>query len=307
MSSFEGMRSRTSGAARGWRFARYLPLYLAGIVAGAGIGLGLTLLAGGDETPVVTRTASPSLQVIGAPAFDAPTIVWPTAFPVELAIPSTAAIQVPAAVPDAAPLAEPEAAPILQSAPVAAPSSPGAPAPAPAANPPATANPPSAIKPIEQPAPAPPAPAPVETSNFYLPGVAGGGASNLEQRLLDGINAQRAANGLGAYTYDSSLSKVARTRSQQMADQGYFGHVDPHGYSMYTELLQRFGIGYAWAGENLALNNYGAGESPERAIVSLMKSPTHAANILASDFYRVGIGEVTTADGRHIYAMIFVG
>jgi uncharacterized protein YkwD len=125
--------------------------------------------------------------------------------------------------------------------------------------------------------------------------------------LLDGINAQRAANGLAPYAYDASLTRVARTRSQQMADQGYFGHVDPYGYSMYTELLRRFGIGYAWAGENLALNNYGVGESPERAIISLMKSPTHAANILAGDFYRIGIGEVTTADGRHIYAMIFVG
>jgi uncharacterized protein YkwD len=92
-----------------------------------------------------------------------------------------------------------------------------------------------------------------------------------------------------------------------MADQGYFGHVDPYGYSMYTELLQKFGYRYAWAGENLALNNYNVSESPERAIISLMKSPTHAANILGSAFSRIGIGEVTTADGRHIYAMIFLG
>ena len=48
-------------------------------------------------------------------------------------------------------------------------------------------------------------------------------------------------------------------------------------------------------------------ESPERAVVSLMNSPSHRANILDTDFYRVGIGEFTTADGRHFYAMIFLG
>ncbi|MGH2608500.1 MAG: CAP domain-containing protein, partial [Tepidiformaceae bacterium] len=143
--------------------------------------------------------------------------------------------------------------------------------------------------------------------NFYLPEVSAGPITGLEQRLLDGINAQRASAGLGPYVLDAGLSKIARIRSQQMADQGYFAHVDPYGYSMYTELIQKFGFRYAWAGENLALNNYNVSDSPERAIISLMKSPTHAANILAGDFSRIGVGEVTTADGRHIYAMIFLG
>jgi uncharacterized protein YkwD len=155
--------------------------------------------------------------------------------------------------------------------------------------------------------PAPPPPAPAEKPSFYLPSVSGGPATDLESRLLAGINTERANAGLAGYAYDTEITKLARMRAQQMADQGYFGHVDPYGYSMYTELLQRFGFRYAWAGENLAMNNYSVGESPERAVVSLMKSPTHAANILASDFYRIGIGEVTTADGRHIYAMIFLG
>ena len=76
---------------------------------------------------------------------------------------------------------------------------------------------------------------------------------------------------------------------------------------MYVELLAHFGYtSYAWAGENLALNNYGVGESPERAVAALMKSPTHKANILAGDFFRIGVGELTTADGRHFYAMIFL-
>jgi uncharacterized protein YkwD len=38
-----------------------------------------------------------------------------------------------------------------------------------------------------------------------------------------------------------------------------------------------------------------------------MNSPTHRANILANDFFRIGIGEVTDAKGRHFFTMIFLG
>ena len=127
----------------------------------------------------------------------------------------------------------------------------------------------------------------------------------MESRLLAGINAERSAAGLAPYTSDGSLITVARTRSQQMVDQGYFGHADANGQYMYTALLDYYGIGYAWAGENLAMNNYGAAESPDRALISLMNSPTHRANILAGDFTRIGIGVVLHSDGRWFYSMIF--
>lgn len=182
-----------------------------------------------------------------------------------------------------------------------------APEPAPIA-PPAPVAPPA--PPVQEAAPPPPAPAPtgVEAKpNFYLPAVSAGGMTDLESRLLSGINAERAAAGLAPYTHVGGLATVARTRSQQMADQGYFGHRDPYGYSMYVELLSHFGFGsYAWAGENLAMNNYGDHESAERAVISLMNSPTHKANILASEFSRVGIGVVHHPDGRKIYTMIFL-
>lgn len=299
MTSFEGMQTGTTGSLRGWRFARYLPLYLAGIAAGSAIGIGLTFIVQAKESPTIAP-ATVAAEIVAPAQVETPAITLAATFTLELPTAFTDNFDLPVAAPEVAPAAEAVLeTPVALSAP-SVPSAPSAPA---------AANPPAASQPVEQPQPAPPAPAPapVETSNFYLPAVAGGGATNLESRLLEGINAQRAANGLAPYTYDASLSKVARTRSQQMADQGYFGHVDPYGYSMYTELLQRFGIGYSWAGENLALNNYSVSESPEKAMISLMKSPTHAANILAGDFYRVGIGEVTTSDGRHIYAMIFVG
>ena len=63
----------------------------------------------------------------------------------------------------------------------------------------------------------------------------------MELRLFDLLNAERAAAGLAPYVLDSGLTRVARTRSQQLIDQNYFAHTDPYGYSMYVELLAHFG------------------------------------------------------------------
>jgi uncharacterized protein YkwD len=302
MAAFELGRIGTVGdVAREWRVGRYVPLYLAGIVGGIGIGLGMTLWqssepavqphaapaaivqpvhAAEDVLPVVSETATaPDVQMNFTPML-----------PVEFTriFDGTGAQAQAAQAAPAAPAAPVKA--VANTAPVA-PAKPAAAAPAAPAAPAAAAAPAAPAKP-----------------NFYVPAVSAAGPSNLEQRLFDGINAERAKAGLPLYTYDAGLTKIARTRSQQMVDQNYFAHTDPAGYSMYVELLAYFGYTtYNWAGENLALNNYGLTETSERAVVALMNSPTHRANLLAGDFFRVGIGEVMTADGRHIFSMIFLG
>ncbi|MBI5947955.1 MAG: hypothetical protein HY875_07445 [Chloroflexi bacterium] len=285
-------------AVRELRPSRHLPLYLAGIAAGAAIGLGLTFNAGSGRETVPVTAAPPVYQAPARPAAaaEAPASISlnvPATIPADLdQLFAAAALPAPAA-PNAVPAAPAAAQPVSNTQPAPA----SAPASAPATQP--------APQPAAQPAAQPEAPA--AKSNFYLPSVSSGPATALESGLLAGLNAERVNAGLAPLAYDSGLTIVARTRSQQLVDQNYFAHVDPYGYSMYTELLARFGYGYAWAGENLALNNFDASESAQRAVIALMKSPSHRANILATDFSRVGIGEVTTADGRHYYTMIFLG
>lgn len=302
MAVFEQARLRDlAGAARGWKAGRFAPLYAAGLLAGAAAGLGLTLLFDepeGFQPATVRPVQSTALEAAGpldaavAPAIEVPT--WfipnydPGAEPPMPAVTPVPVIEAPAVV-------EPVAEPVV---PVAE-----APAAAPAAQPVATPAPPvvetRAIEPVA------PAPAPARP-NFYIPAAVGGNAA-LEQEMVAAVNVRRAEAGLAPFVFDAGLTEVARIRSQQMVDQGYFGHVDPYGYSMYWELLRHFDYSYAWAGENLAVNNYGVGETVERAVDMLMNSPTHRDNILAGDFYRVGIGEVTSADGRHFFTMIFLG
>jgi len=294
MAVFEQERLRTlAGAAREWRGSRFLPLYAAGIIAGVGIGVGLTFVFDGQSqaaAPVVTQPPAAAALTFG----DAPTMPfgWERG---PLQIPDEVDVVIP--LPDAVPAAT-ETAPIAPAV-VDAPAAPVAQQPA--ASAPAAA---PQSQPIEAPAPPPPAPEPV--SNFYVPSSVGGNAA-AESRLLAGINAERAAAGLPAYVLDSGLTNIARIRSQQLIDQGYFAHIDPYGYKMYAELLRYFGYSFNWAGENLAMNNHGMDVSPEVALDGLMNSPTHRANVLAPDFYRIGVGEVTAPDGRNFYTMVFVG
>lgn len=313
MAGFEGTRvSPFADAIREWRLGRFAPLYAAGIAAGIGVGVAFATLPLGDakvedHRSVISRPVVGEAPVVVLPEVPASTLKLPSlpveldriheAFAWDLVVAAPAAEQLPAEAPAVEPIV-PTAAPVANQ-PLAQ-----APKPVPAVQP-APAQP----APVAPPAPVAEAaaPAPVSRPNFYVPEVSGGGATTLELNLLALINAERANAGLAPYRLEGGLTKIARTRSQQLIDQNYFAHRDPYGYSMYVELLAYFGYNsYAWAGENLAMNNWPAETSASEAMRGLMNSPTHRANILAGDFSRIGVGEVTVADGRHFFTMIFL-
>ncbi len=271
-----------------------LSLVFAGLAALAGIALAMRLTVEGGvlstrPLPEVTLEI-PSVAPVTAPGEGGPSLV-------EL-VPSPPATAQPPLVRLAA--SEPAAPPelVVPSATVGAPAAtpperPVAPAPSVPANP-------APVAAVTLPPP--------ERTSFYLPAVPAGPITGLEKRLLDALNAERANAGLPPLVYDAGLSRIARIRTHQLLDQAYFDHVDPYGYTMYTELLNRFGYGsFSWAGENLALNNALPIDSPERAVASLMRSPSHRDNILFTGFARVGVGELATPDGRHYYVIIFYG
>ena len=106
----------------------------------------------------------------------------------------------------------------------------------------------------------------------------------LEARMLDLVNAERAAAGLGPLAPDPELTEVARRHSQDMFARGYFSHVTPEGRSPFDR-MRSSGVTYLTAGENLAL-----APTLQIAHTGLMNSPGHRANILRPEFGRVGIG-----------------
>lgn len=107
---------------------------------------------------------------------------------------------------------------------------------------------------------------------------------DLEQRMLELVNQERAAVGLRPLAPDPELTEVARQHSTDMFARGYFAHDTPEGLSPFDR-MRAANIHFLTAGENLAL-------APTLSVAhnGLMNSPGHRENILRPQFGRVGIG-----------------
>ena len=109
---------------------------------------------------------------------------------------------------------------------------------------------------------------------------------DLEQQMLQLVNAERKKKGLKSLVADEQLKKVARAHSSDMLKRGYFSHMTPEGKDPFYR-MKNAGINYKKAGENLAYASTLA-----KAHRGLMNSPSHRAAILNKSFGRVGIGIV---------------
>lgn len=116
--------------------------------------------------------------------------------------------------------------------------------------------------------------------------------TSFEQEVIRLVNEIRVENGLKALTYDWELSRVARFKSQDMKDLGYFAHNSPI-YGTPFQMIKNFGISYRSAGENIA-KGYA---TPQAVVNAWMNSSGHRANILNANFTRIGVGYV--ADGNY--------
>jgi uncharacterized YkwD family protein len=121
-----------------------------------------------------------------------------------------------------------------------------------------------------------------------------------EQTVVQLINVERQKYGLPALYYDSTISDVARTKSADMAVNNYFSHYSPT-YGMASDMLLSFGITWTAWGENIASGQ----DTPEEVVKSWMNSEGHRANILSSNFGKIGVGYVTSANGTPYWTQMF--
>ena len=113
-----------------------------------------------------------------------------------------------------------------------------------------------------------------------------------EQEVVRLVNEVRKENGLKPLTYDWELARVARYKSQDMKDNGYFAHNSPV-YGTPFDMIKNFGISYRSAGENIARGQ----RTPEAVMNAWMNSSGHRANILNASYTKIGVGYV--ADGKY--------
>jgi uncharacterized YkwD family protein len=122
-----------------------------------------------------------------------------------------------------------------------------------------------------------------------------------EQQMLELVNKERTAVGLSPLAVDPALTKTARLKSQDMVDNKYFSHDSPT-YGSPFDMMEKFGITYNAAGENIACN-----QGVQAAHEALMNSPGHKANILSKDYTHIGIGIVNGGPCGKMFTQQFIG
>ena len=116
-----------------------------------------------------------------------------------------------------------------------------------------------------------------------------------EQSMFADVNNERTSRGLAALAFSDNLTAVARVHCSDMFKRGYFSHYTPEGLSPFDRMTEA-NIIFNNAGENLAL-----APNVDLAMKGLMQSPGHKANILSTNFHRIGVGVI---DGG-IYGEMF--
>ena len=92
---------------------------------------------------------------------------------------------------------------------------------------------------------------------------------------------------------------MARYKSQDMRDNGYFSHNSPT-YGTPFQMLSAFGLSYRTAGENIA-KGYA---SPQAVVNGWMNSSGHRANILNASYTQIGVGYVSRGN---YWTQLFIG
>ncbi len=141
---------------------------------------------------------------------------------------------------------------------------------------------------------------------------AGGGAPSpapatvdyrdLEQAVVRLVNAYRVRRRLRSLATDSTLARIARAHSREMAERRVaFGH---DGFNdRVKEAERRFD--FSEIAENVALNDFPRVRTVTVAVDGWLGSPHHLENI-EGNFDRTGVGIARSGDGTYYYTQIFI-
>ncbi len=113
-----------------------------------------------------------------------------------------------------------------------------------------------------------------------------------EDEVIRLVNVQRSKAGLQQLKSNWQLCRVARYKSADMANNGYFSHTSPT-YGSPFKMMESFGLRFSAAGENIA---YGQ-RTPAEVMNGWMNSPGHRSNILNGTYTEIGVGLAKNKNG----------
>jgi len=120
-----------------------------------------------------------------------------------------------------------------------------------------------------------------------------------EQGMFRLVNEERKKRGIKEVSWEPKVTLVSRAHATDMWERSYFGHISPEGEDV-GDRLNKAGIGFETAGENLAL-----APTLATAMNGLMNSEGHRANILDTEFNKVGIGVIDNGVYGKMFVQIF--
>ena len=127
-------------------------------------------------------------------------------------------------------------------------------------------------------------------------------SGSMTSQVVTLVNKERASNGLQSLASDSQLAKLAQMKAEDMAKNGYFSHTSPT-YGSAFDMMKKYGVSYKTAGENIA-----KGQKTAQSVMNgWMNSSGHRANILKSDYTKIGVGYAKASDGTTYWVQIFKG
>lgn len=122
------------------------------------------------------------------------------------------------------------------------------------------------------------------------------------EAVLKLVNEERAKQNLKPLTLSSKLTDIATMKSKDMADKGYFDHTSPT-YGTPFQMLQKYGVTYKSAGENIAAGQ----KTPEEVMNAWMNSSGHRANILNASYTEIGVGYYQGGSYGVYWTQLFTG
>lgn len=128
-----------------------------------------------------------------------------------------------------------------------------------------------------------------------------GNIKSVEQQVIDLTNQERAKNGLPALKENWQLSRVARYKSRDMRDRGYFSHTSPTYGSPFT-MMRDFNVNYRRAAENIAAGQ----RTPQEVVNGWMNSAGHRKNILDPNLRQIGVGYAKGGSYGHYWTQMFI-
>lgn len=123
----------------------------------------------------------------------------------------------------------------------------------------------------------------------------------IEKEVVRLTNIQRQNNGLSPLKHNWQLSRVARYKSEDMKNRGYFSHTSPT-YGSPFKMISDFGIRYSAAGENIAMGQ----RTAQDVVNGWMNSSGHRANILNRNFTEIGVGYAKNSSGKTYWTQMFI-